>query len=83
MPRKKITVQTVQQGDLFRDNDTRQGLRDGRIVKVVSEPREMGMVEVENVEHWNEKLIGRTTRVHISRLTHGRDRQTGFTKVSH
>ena len=75
--------QTVEVGDLFRDNDKR--LKGSRIVKVVEIIIEGHVAEatVENVEHWDEKQIGRRTRVEVDRLKFGAGRQTGYTKVSH
>ena len=75
--------QTVEVGDLFRDNDKR--LKGSRIVKVVEIIIEGHVAEatVENVEHWDEKQIGRRTYIRLDRLKFGAGRQTGYTKVSH
>lgn len=74
--------QTVVKGDQFRDNDPR--LDPPRIIRI-QEPQvrfgEPGFI-VENIEHWNEKLIGRRTWVSTRRLTLHSNRQTGYTKVS-
>lgn len=71
--------QTVEVGDLFRDNDKR--LRGSRIVKVVG--ISIRQAAVENVEHWDEKQIGRLSYIGIDRLKFLSGRQTGYTKVSH
>lgn len=74
--------QAVNKGDQFRDNDPR--LNPPRIVRVHDEQvrfGEPGFI-VENVEHWNEKLIGRRTWISARRLTLHSNRQTGYTKVS-
>ena len=49
--------QTVEVGDLFRDNDKR--LKGSRIVKVLSieRGRNTNYAVIENVEHWDEKRI--------------------------
>ena len=74
-----MTEQTVEVGDLFRDNDKR--LKGSRIVKVVRIEGPLAIVE--NVEHWDEKRIGRRTCVAMYRLRSMSDRQTGYTKISH
>ena len=76
-------VQMVEVGYLFRDNDKR--LKGSRIVKVVEIIIEGHVAEatVENVEHWDEKQIGRRTYISLDRLKFGAGRQTGYTKVSH
>lgn len=75
--------QTVEVGDLFRDNDKR--LNGSRIVKVLSIERERNTdyAVVENVEHWDEKSIGRKSRVMVGRLAFCAGWQTGYTKISH
>ncbi len=80
-----MSTQTVEPGDLFRDNDPRH---EGRIVRVVGHipngPNPYGeKVTVETVEHWDETRIGRRTRVMLGRLVFGKTRMTGYTKVSH
>jgi hypothetical protein len=77
----RTTQQTVDVGDLFQDNDLRSR---GRIVKVVGFANldYAPSVEVEVVEHWNEKVIGRRTLIRIYRLANHKNRQTGYTKVS-
>ena len=76
-------VQMVEVGYLFRDNDKR--LKGSRIVKVVEIIIEGHVAEatVENVEHWDEKQIGRRTYISLDRIKFGAGRQTGYTKVSH
>ena len=79
-----IEEQSVNVGDLFRDNDPR--LTGQRIVKVLSVdgPNTTGgRALVEVVEHWNEKAIGRKTLVLAQRLRRGRNAAAGYTKVSH
>lgn len=76
-------IQTVEVGDQFRDNDKR--LNRQRIVKVEVLARDghgRDVARVETIEHWNESLIGRRTWVLVERLALGRNRQTGYTKVS-
>lgn len=75
--------QTVEVGDLFRDNDKRlEGSRIVKVVKIVGEGHYAKAV-VENVEHWDEKRIGRKSRVMVGRLAFCAGWQTGYTKVSH
>jgi hypothetical protein len=76
-------VQMVEVGYLFRDNDKR--LKGSRIVRVLSIEMEgnTAYAVVENVEHWDEKQIGRRTYIRLDRLKFGAGRQTGYTKVSH
>lgn len=76
-------TQTVEVGDLFRDNDPR--LSGNRIVKVLALGRDIynrEVAHVETVEHWNESVIGRLTWISVERLAKGWNRQTGYTKVS-
>ena len=75
--------QMVEVGYLFRDNDKR--LKGSRIVRVLSIEMEgnTAYAVVENVEHWDEKQIGRRTYISLDRLKFGAGRQTGYTKVSH
>ena len=76
-------VQMVEVGYLFRDNDKR--LKGSRIVRVLSIEMEgnTAYAVVENVEHWDEKRIGRRTRVEVDRIKFYAGRQNGYTKVSH
>ena len=75
--------QTVEVGDLFRDNDER--LKGSRIVKVLSigRGRNTNYAVVENVEHWDERQIGRRTYIRLDRLRFRGWWQTGYTKISH
>jgi hypothetical protein len=54
----------VEVGDLFQDLDKRHP--SPRVVRVVYTG--LGFAKVENVEHWNEKIIGRKTFVETYRL---------------
>ena len=76
-------VQMVEVGYLFRDNDKR--LRGSRIVKVVDIIGRSWYAKavVENVEHWDEKQIGRRSYIRLDRLMFMGGGQTGYTKVSH
>lgn len=76
--------QRVEVGDLFRDNDPRVSAAGARVIRLVSEQTRWGGrgFVVENVEHWDEKLIGRKSWVSRERLENGKNRQTGYTKVS-
>ena len=75
--------QTVEVGDLFRDNDKR--MNGSRIVKVVQLLGHAWYAKavVENVEHWDEKQIGRRSYIRLDRLRFMGGGQTGYTKVSH
>lgn len=77
-------IQTVEVGDQFRDNDSRlAGTRIIQVIGIAFDPVALQRyAHVETVEHWNEKLIGRLTWVSVERLAKGRNRQTGYTKVS-
>ncbi len=75
----------VEVGDLLKDNNPRQ--LGERVVKVVSFAVTTGghspelVAVVENVNHWNEKLIGRRSTVLKRRLQRGG--AGGYTRLSH
>lgn len=64
----------VEIGDLYQDLDRRNV--SPRVVKVLN-VYATDITRVKNVEHWNEKLIGRTTWIRTDRLLSRR-----FRKVS-
>lgn len=73
-----VETQTVEVGDLFRDNDRR--LPGPRVVKVLDVDPGFALVVV--VEHWDAKLVGRHSQISLERLRFGKNRQTGYSKVS-
>lgn len=75
-----MNIQTVAVGDLFQDNDRRSP--SPRVVRVVKFSPGHQKVLVRNEEHWDEALIGRSTWISRDRLETGKNRQTGYTKVS-
>lgn len=75
-----MTIQTVEVSALFRDNDRR--LPGARVVRVLKFSPSQDKVLVECVEHWDGALVGRCTWISRERLELGRNRQTGYTKVS-
>ncbi len=56
----------IEVGDQFQDLDKRSP--GARVVKVISLYENGLYAEVENVEHWNETLIGRSTVISVMRL---------------
>jgi hypothetical protein len=75
-----MTVQRVEVGDLFQDNDPRRVTP--RIVRVIRKSEIVPRVLVRNEEHWDERLIGRETWISVARLANGRNRKTGYTRIS-
>ena len=74
--------QKVEVGDLFKDNRKLKGSRIIKVVEIFVDWRNSKAV-VENVEHWDEKQIGRRTYIRLDRLKFGAGHPTGYTKVSH